>query len=96
MTDEIKSMVLKALKIYGVKRVRKVYLKSLDDSIKLKNKMLSQGSPLYNIPNHIELNNEKLPESLHTAANCGDGLVFHDSFQYKRQWTDKLEQWLKK
>ena len=60
MTDEIKSMVLKALKIYGVKRVRKVYLKSLDDSIKLKNKMLSQGSPLYNIPNHIELNNEIL------------------------------------
>lgn len=43
----------------------------------------------------MELIKNKIPASLHTYPIGGHGWGFHDSFPYKRQWTEELEQWLK-
>ena len=43
----------------------------------------------------MSLIKNKIPASLHTYPIGGHGWGFHDSFPYKRQWTEELEQWLK-
>lgn len=37
----------------------------------------------------------KVPSSLHCYPTGGHGWGFRDSFNYKRQWTGELEQWLR-
>ena len=45
---------------------------------------------------YMELVKNKVPASLHTYPIGGHGWGFRDSFPYKRQWTEELEQWLRK
>ena len=56
-----------------------------------------EAVPVANSINYyMELIKNKIPASLHTYPIGGHGWGFHDSFPYKRQWTEELEQWLKK
>ena len=55
-----------------------------------------EAVPVANSINYyMELIKNKIPASLHTYPIGGHGWGFHDSFPYKRQWTEELEQWLK-
>ena len=55
-----------------------------------------EAVPVANSINYyMELIKNKIPASLHTYPIGGHGWVVHDSFPFKRQRTEELEQWLK-
>lgn len=51
--------------------------------------------PINGIDYFLALREQKVPASLHAYPTGGHGWGFHDSFTYKRQWTEELEKWLR-
>ncbi|EFR52822.1 alpha/beta hydrolase [Bacteroides fragilis] len=44
---------------------------------------------------YLALQKQGVPASMHIYPTGGHGWGFHDSFVYKRQWTEELEKWLR-